>query len=315
MFLIRIAMTGLLLAGSMFADVTLRYKMTVKVNPTLPPQMTEPMTKAFGENVPPESVYQVKAGKGASSFGKLRAIVDFTGGRITLLDPEKKRAGTTTTQQLIAEMGKIMDTMPAEARAALASMKSNAEIKLTGRTETIQGIQAEEREATISVEAPSMPNAPAGPMFRMVMQFWTAKADEVMRVPALREVAAHNLWGYITMNPAGTLDQMFKQMPGGAEGIGKVAKEMQEAKSTMLRMNMRMWLPGIAAAIRQMPPDKNPFGDKFDPEAPLMELTQDLAEMSTASIPDSVFAVPEGYQEGTIAELVQAMMPKNPAAK
>jgi hypothetical protein len=65
--------------------------------------------------------------------------------------------------------------------------------------------------------------------------------------------------------------------------------------------------------IKQMPPEKNPFGDKFDPEAPFMEMSQEVAELSTATVPDSVFAIPEGYQEVTVAEKVRAMMPKSAA--
>ena len=117
------------------------------------------------------------------------------------------------------------------------------------------------------------------------------------------------------MNPAGAVDKMLKQMPGMGESLGKIMKEMEAAKATMLRSNMRMWMPALAAMMKQMPPDKNPFGDKFDADAPFMEMTQEIAELSSATLAESVFAIPEGYQETTAAEMVRAMMPKPNAGK
>jgi hypothetical protein len=152
-------------------------------------------------------------------------------------------------------------------------------------------------------------------MMKLGIQFWTAKAEEVMRVPALREVTGYNLWANATMNPAGAVDKMLKQMPGMGESLGKIMKEMEAAKTTMLRSSFRMFMPAIAAMMKQAPPDKNPFGDKFDADAPFMEMTQELAELSSATVPESVFAVPEGYEETSIAEMVKAMMPKIPGAK
>jgi hypothetical protein len=234
---------------------------------------------------------------------------------MTLVDSDKKRIATVTTEQLTDEMMKLIAEMPAEARAAMAAMKSTAESRVTGRTETILGIQAEEREITISIEGPPVPNMPPGPMIKLGIQFWTARADEILRVPALREVTGYNLWAYATMNPAGTVEKMLKQMPGMGEGLGKVMKEMEAAKTMLLRSGFRMWMPSLAAMMKQMPADKNPFGDKFDADAPFMEMTHEISELSSAPVAESVFAIPEGYQETSAAEMVRAMMPKPAAAK
>jgi len=310
MFPTRLAAIGLLVAASMSADVTVRYKTTVKLNPNLPPQMTEQATKSMGENLPPEMVYQVKEGKGASSFGKIRAVADFTTKRITLIDAANKKLATATTEQLMEAFGKTLADMPEEARAAIAAMKATSDSKMTGRTMSIQGIETEEREVTMSVDGP--PNLPPGPMFKLAIQFWTAKAEETQRIPALRELAAHNVSAYAVMNPSAMIEKMLQQIPGMGEGITKVLKEMQAAKATLVKSEIKMYMPVIAAMMKQMAPDKNPLGDKFDADAPFMEMTQELSELSTAPIPDSVFAVPEGFTEVTVAEMVKAMMPKNP---
>jgi hypothetical protein len=306
----RLLTIGLLAAASMCADVTLRYKTAFKLNPSLPPQMTEQVTKGMADSMPAELVIQLKEGKGASSFGKLRSVTDFMKQRMTLIDPEKKRLVTISVEQLTDELTKAIAELPAQSRDAAAAMKSTAESRITGRTETILGIEAEEREVTISLEGPALPNMAPGPMFKMAIEFWTAKAGEVLRVPALREITGYNLWANATMNPAGAVEKMLKQMPGMGEGLGKIMKEMESAKATMLRSNFRMWMPALAAMMKQMPPDKNPLGDKFDADAPFMEMTQEVSELSSATVAESVFAIPEGYQETSAAEMVRAMMPK-----
>ena len=97
----------------------------------------------------------------------------------------------------------------------MAAMKFGADSKMTGRSATIQGIEADERELVITIEGPPMPNVPPGPMMRMVVQFWTAKDAETMRVPAIREVTGYNLWAYAADESAvRDWRRCFKQMPG-----------------------------------------------------------------------------------------------------
>jgi hypothetical protein len=198
--------------------------------------------------------------------------------------------------------------MPLEAQAAMAAMKSTAETKVTGRTSTIEGIAAEEREVMVTIEGPAAANMPAGPMIRVAIQFWMAKPEETARVPALKEMAAQNVWSYATMNPTSSIEKIFQQMPGMGEGLGKFMKDMQATKSMMLKTEMKMWMPAVAAMMKQLPPDKNPFGTAFDADAPIMELTQSLSELSTAAIPASVFAAPEGYRTVEGSELVREMI-------
>ena len=46
-------------------------------------------------------------------------------------------------------------------------------------------------------------------MMRMVMHMWTAKQSEVMKNPAIRELAGYNLYSYAVMNPVGMMDKVF----------------------------------------------------------------------------------------------------------
>jgi hypothetical protein len=43
-------------------------------------------------------------------------------------------------------------------------------------------------------------------------------------------------------------------------------------------------------------------------------MNQEVAELSTAPVPDSVFQIPEGYQEAPASELIKALLAKSQAA-
>ena len=45
-----------------------------------------------------------------------------------------------------------------------------------------------------------------------------------------------------------------------------------------------------------------------------MQVNYELVELSSAPVPDSVFQIPEGYQEASPSELIQALLAKSKAA-
>ena len=206
--------------------------------------------------------------------------------------------------------------MPADAKAAMAAMEGHSESTETGRTATIQGVEAEEREIVMTVDAPPMPNVPAGPMMRMVLHVWMAKASEATRVPAIRELAGYNLLSFGAMNPVATMEKVFQQMPGFADAFSALMKDLQSGgTAVLLRMQVETFMPMIGAMMKQMPAGRsNPFGAGFDPDTPLAQVTRELAEISTAPIPDSVFQVPEGYRSVPAVEIIKDMLAKTPAA-
>ena len=133
-----------------------------------------------------------------------------------------------------------------------------------------------------------------------------AKDDDVYKNPALRELKGYNVWAFATMNPASMLERMFQSMPGMGENLSKFLSATP--KTMLLRSNIAVRMPIFAVMMKQLPPEQNPFGKNFDPEAPFLEVTQELAEISTTAIPASVFAIPEGYKSAPPADLVKSMM-------
>ena len=207
-----------LVCAPVSADVTLRYKTELKMNPALPQQMTEQAMKSMATAMPGDTAYQWKDGKGISAIGKVKTIVDVAKGQLTLIDPENKRITTATPAEFMEQMTKGIGELPEQARAALAAMKVTTESKATGRTETIRGVQSEEQEVTMSMEGPPMPNAPPGPMMKMSLQLWTAKAAEVLRIPALRELTGYNIWSFATMTRSRHWRRCSSKCPEWARG-------------------------------------------------------------------------------------------------
>jgi hypothetical protein len=285
------------------ADVTLRYKMELKLNPGMPDQLAEQTKKSLDNTMSPETTLQFRNGKGFSS-GAYASIIDFTKQMDTLLDTKGKRYATVSSGQFADEMVRAMPQQPAEAKAAIGAMKGHFQSKPVTYTGTIQGVEAEEHEFEMSIDAPPMLNTPEGPMIRMVMRMWMAKSSEAMRVPAIREVAGYNLFAIATMNPAQTMEKILSQVPGMGEAIMPMMKELQSGTGVLLRMQFEMYMP-MAGVIMKQHPESMPLGAGFDPDSPVAQVNKELVEISTAAIPDSVFQVPEGFQSATVADMLK----------
>jgi hypothetical protein len=295
------------------ADVTLRYKTEMTMNMSLPGGASKAAQGAMNAALPHDVTLLEKDGKTFSSFNTFNAITDFNTKQTVLLDTAGKRYAKIDAEKLAAEMAGAMPQMPAAANALPGSMKMNASApSATGRTAVIQGIEAEEQEFVLTMDGPPIPGLPPGPMMREVLQLWFAKPGEVLRVPAIRELTGYAMWSAATTNPAGQLEAMFKQFPGGSDLLAGLVKNMQHG--VMLRMHVEMFMPSMAEMLRQIPAEDNPGAAAFDPDAPLMQMNQEAVEISSASIPASQFEIPEGFQEVAIADLIKDMIPAVPAS-
>jgi hypothetical protein len=298
--------------STLYADVTTRFKTETTMNPALQALAAGAMKEA-GLAAPQETAFRLKGGKGFSSSMGITSIVDLTTKEMTVLDAATMRYAKMTSEQFVDEAARAMPQMPAGASAAIAAMKTSvSSTRLTGRTAVIQGVEVEEREMVVTVEGPPIPNAPAGPAIRMVMQLWTAKASEVTRVPAIRELTGYYLDSFATMNPIANIDKMLKQFPGLAGAIEPLMKEMH-SRTPMLRMHIDLFMPAMIAIIQRMAAGGNSPGASLDESAPLVQVNYELVELSTAPVPDSVFQIPEGYREASPSELIRALLPKSKA--
>lgn len=284
------------------ADVTARYKVDVTPNPSLAALMSGGELKGLAY----DTIFRLKDGMGHAESAGQASITDFAKRELTVLDRARKRFATAGWQEYTdALLAALPPTLPEE-RAAIAGMKTAVEARKTGRTDTIQGILAEETQVVLSVEGPAVPEQPGGPMFRLVMQFWTSSPGESLRVAAVREFCGYNLYASAAMNPVAFLQKLSDQMPAAGGLIASLDKALPVDR-LLLRVHADILMPGLAALLSRLPPDApNPPGKDFDASAPLVQMNDELVEISSAPLDDSLFQIPSGYQAVPLSEIVRA---------
>jgi hypothetical protein len=230
-----------------------------------------------------------------------------------MLDRENKHVATVPASQYSEKMLASMPKIPDQARKMLDSTKVSFDSRKTGRTDVIQGVQAEEREVVLSIEMPIPGGDQVVPMMTMVMQVWTAKPEEALRVQAIRELTGYNLWTGYFMNSGDALGKIFGAMPAFGKGLNSMFEEMGKNKAVMLRSQMSLYSSFFAQMAQNMQKQGKPLPSTYDPDAPIVQVKQEAAELSTAPVEDSTFQVPEGYAAVPMEDLMKTLLqPQQP---
>jgi hypothetical protein len=260
-----------------------------------------------------QTTLRMKNGRAWTNAGAMVSIVDYPTQQITLVNEGRKsisRLGLTDLHDLMLSLMTSSKSsggnkeMPEEAKkameAALANMKTSFESKKTGRVDTIQDIQAEEREATLTIEMPGPAGGRAPAMtMKMVMQIWTAKAEETLRNQAVRELTGYNIYANYFMNPAGMLQKMTANLPGAGNAFKAMAEDFSKNKTIMLRTRTSMYVP-----LPGMP----------DPNTALFDMTQEAVEVSSTPIEEAVFEIPADYKTIPSDEFMKSFIQDQVAA-
>lgn len=275
------------------ADVTIRYQSEFKPSAALGPAM-EPLMKAIQAGS--ATTVLMRGNQAYTKSGNRIQIFDLVKREMTLIDPAHKIFATFPVSQFADKVaGAVPQAKPEQveaARQALASIKTNLDSKLTGNSAEIQGVQAEEREVTLTMDIPTPPgmNQPALNM-KMVMHIWTPKKEEVLRVPAIRELTAHQALQKYVMNPASMMDKLFGKMPGMSSTIGPLFDEIDKIPSVILRMHVELYVPLPSATV-----------------GPMLEMNQEVAELSIAPVDASLFEIPKDYTAVAADDLLRDML-------
>ena len=301
-FFHRIAACALLLAPlapSVRADATLRFHTDIKTTPAIPAAALDQALADLRD-----MVIRVKGNKGFSSQGNLTSIVDLMTQDLTLVDPAHKRFATLPAAQYAQQVKGAMPAVPEQARTMFASMKSNLASRSTGRTATIQGIQTDEQEFVLTVDM-AVPGGPgtSSPFMKMVIQMWSAQPNETQRVPALQEFRNYTASASSGMNPTETIKQVLSGLPGLGDSLGAMVEEMSKKGAMSLRTHMEISMPILAVMSQQVPGQALPAG--LDPNAPLMQMNQEVVELSSGPLDDALFEVPSDYQRASLEEILQ----------
>ncbi len=234
---------------------------------------------------------------------ELATIIDFEAQTLTTIN---HRAKTVTVK-------KLSDIANGTNDASVT-----VDVKETGQQKTINGYNAKELVMTMEM---SMPQAPQMGKMQMEMHLWLS--SEVSGMGEVREFYRKNMerfpWSAMGgANPqiAQAMAKMQRKMaemngmqvetvmkvkPGaGAPAMPQMpqmtAAQQAQMQAAMARLQQQGG-PGAEAAAQMMARMGNMGRGGAPASNSLMEITTDSSEFSTAPIPDSVFAIPAGYQK------------------
>src|SRR5215469_8181697 len=143
----------LLFAGLVFvaspvrADVTITYKTSIKSAPILPPEVQTQLANTVEQ---PHTMY-FKGSRSASISRGITSIADLSTKTTIMIDPAKKKYATGGTEDVQQAMVNIVPKVSGDTLAALQNITSTFESKVTGRMQTIGGIEAEEHRLTLTM--------------------------------------------------------------------------------------------------------------------------------------------------------------------
>jgi TonB family protein len=288
------------------ADLTIRYQIEVTSGPAIPAAVVEMVKAQLAGVLPGEMVMQIKGGKCAGSFGSLSSIVDTGKDEITLFNPATKQFATVPAAGY-ADRVLAQQQLPAASQqalqAALQNMKIGLEIKKTGATSTIRGIQTEDNLLIFSMSMPNPAGLPIG--LRLEMHEWLAGPEESTQAPALKEIAGCSANPGASADPSAIIERVLGPV-GGANGLGDAAKQLTALKGKFaLKTELELFAPGIVAILLAQGGQGLPAN--VDVNAALVKLDFNLAELSTDTVPDAAFQVPSGYQEASLEDLLKTI--------
>ena len=312
---------ALLAAPLLRADVTVRYQSEFKPSPAVAPFMEAFMKTAQAGS---DKTVRMKGNKAYTTVGSVDEVFDFVKQEVILIDPAHKTFAMMPLSQLVDQMAAALTPASSEqlqaARKAMASIQTKVDSKVTGDTAEIQGIQAEERVVTVTLDMPmpaALAKAGPGMNMKLAIHIWTATKAEALRVPALRELTGYQAWQRYVLSPAAMFQKFAGKMPGMSKMLDPIFEELFKDQSVVLRMHMEMYMPFLAAMSKQMA-GKGQAGPMIDPDAPLIEVNQEIAELSSAPVDASLFEVPKDYAavpiEDLVGELVKAQASATPTA-
>jgi hypothetical protein len=317
-----IVVATLLVAPSLFADVTVRYKNEYKFGAASPGESLGPAAEAALSKLPTFSLIQIKGKLGRATQGPYTTVTDFEKQVITVIDPAHKQFATVYIKDYESEVVSLLEeSIPAireSARKSVDSMQSNFLTQKTGKTDTVGGIRVEETEMTFTVYMPPDPGAPSSTksehapepevLLKMVVHIWAALPSELNRVAVLKEF--NNVYSdpaaIEAMNPSFEMEKMFGTI---GNGFASMREELREKKALTLRTNFEIFMPWEAAMVARAQAKGNGQVIPAAPDAPFLEMSSKVEEISDAPIDDSVFEVPTDYRPVSVPELLKLYMP------
>ena len=262
---------------------------------------------AMANQGPQVSTHLFKGQKMKIDNGNTATILDFDAQTITTIDNNAK----TYTVRNFSDLGGGHGTTDAEAKI---------DVKEAGQKKVVNGFTASEIVMTMDVDNPQ-----ARQMGNMQMEMDMWISPDVPGVGQLREFYQRNgtkfPWTAVagggnagmqkamadlqrkmsSMNGVPVESVMRVKQAGGAAGMPQMS-DAQTAQMAQARGRMEAMIAqgGPQAAAMKQALARMPGGAAMSGSGSgaIIEVTMDSSDFSATSIPDSVFAVPDGYRKG-----------------
>ncbi len=252
-----------------------------------------------------ETKQYFKGQKMKTDTGSTATILDFDAQTITSINNTQK----TYTVTKFSDVGKGL---------AQTDTSVNADVKETGQHRTINGFNASQLVMTMNVENPQLEQR--GMKMTMEMEIWIS--PDVPGASELRAFYQRNAakfpWAAMSGGPGGN--------PGMQSAMANMQKKLASMNGAPVLQVVHMKTSGggadaaqaaqadprmaqARAKLEEMAKQGGPAGDMAKKQlaamggamsmgsAGGMEITMESGNFSTSSIPDSVFAIPAGYQQ------------------
>lgn len=300
-----VAFSVLLLATPLFADITVRYDTDFKMSPSLPAGvLNQVRDTGFGAFGPTE--IRIKGDKAYTSMGKYSFVTDFATNQLTYIDSANRRYATVPIEEFGSKLAGSMPRLPPQAAGLAEMFKADIQSRKTGQSATIRGLSADEYEVVVALNV-SLPNLPTGggPAVRVVMHIWRANTEETASNPALSEFMRFSDRSKSFMSATDFLSNLAGPLQSLGQSAKTIQAELTKQNSPVLRIQMEETSPMLAALLPQAQGAGQPRPANFDPAAPLVSFNQEMVELSTTPVEDSVFQAPAGFTKVALDEILK----------
>ena len=248
---------------------------------------------------PSSTRYFFQGQKMMTDSGATATLIDFNAQTITIINKTQK----TYSVMPFSEVGQAVKQTDIDAKI---------DVRETGEKKTINGFNASEVVMTMEVDSPQM--SQSGMKMQMEIDMW--RSSDVPGAQELRAFYQKNganfPWAAMSGGGASGMQKAMadaqrkiaatggvmllqivkvKSAGGGAQGA-QMQPGMAQARAQMEAM-IKQGGPGAAAAQQALAR----MGGAASGGGSLFETTMESSDFSAGSIPDTVFAIPAGYQK------------------
>jgi TonB family protein len=300
----------LLGASPAFGDLTVHSKVSFKGGAGVPAQLTQALTTAM-KAASAETVTQIHGEMSRTeTLGRVK-LIDFGRNQITILDTAGQRFATASVDEYTDTLSAASPPMPPRAAQALRTVKVDVEKdKHSFRFATILGIRVQETAIEVTLERP-VPQGPAVEI-RMEVRFWRPLAEEMDRLPQLKEYVTWAAGAKRFSNSSPMLARMAAFPFFGSQMSSAIETLEKTGDGPAIRVQLFIGSSALAKLTDQ-PGGHGEAEAGSDLDGSILEMSSEWTDLSTEPLADTVFAVPANFRPIPMRDMVRPPLTPPPA--